>query len=142
VSLILTEACPVARMARIAPEAEAVVDGDATYDYAGFHAVVSARSERLSVSPGSRLAVCAAPSFAYLCLLFAAWRQGGLVFPLSPRLPAASLAAVLAEAGVTQLFTDESVAVIEGVEVFDLGRASRSRRRSGIPARTADAQAL
>ena len=193
-SRILTEACPVARMARIVPAAVAVVesgvsrasgssggrtfqsgpqpqaapgatrpgrtgksilrkdriraygqtacDAETRYDYATFDAGICAVAGDLALSPGTRVALCAPPSFAYLCLLFAAWRQGGLVFPLSPRLPAAGLAAVLAEAGVTQLFTDGNPVEIEGVEVFDIGRASRSIRRSGIPARPADAQAL
>ncbi len=86
--------CPIASHARKTPDAPAVIAGDEVVTYGllnrrieGVAAVLLARG----VKPGDRLALMGREDADYIVRFWAALRCGGVVCPMSPRLPPAAL---------------------------------------------------
>ncbi|HWA14639.1 MAG TPA: class I adenylate-forming enzyme family protein [Burkholderiales bacterium] len=65
--------------------------------------------QRDGVGPGDSVAICAAMSIEYAAVFLGILRAGAAVAPLAPSSTAASLAAMVADAGARHLFLDQAV---------------------------------
>ena len=90
-----TPADLVRHAAQTAPAAAALVTPRRAWSYAALEAAVAAAARRLRagrVTPGTRVAVLAPPDVRTVVLVWALWRVGAVVAPLSLRLPPEGLA--------------------------------------------------
>jgi O-succinylbenzoic acid--CoA ligase len=115
--------CPLRSAALESPDAEAVVSAGWAMSYGELDGKVSAverRLKELGVASGVRVALYLPKDAGYLVLLLALVRAGAVACPVSTRLPAGGVGALLEEAGCSALIsTDEGVSgVVDGVDVL------------------------
>ncbi|MDP6631334.1 MAG: o-succinylbenzoate--CoA ligase [Kiritimatiellia bacterium] len=96
---------PIAYAAQTHPDDVAVVEGEASYTFRDYDAAVTRLAATLEVEPGERVGICVAPSYGYLVLLQAVMRRGGVVVPISTRLPGEALTLLVATLGLRHCFT-------------------------------------
>ena len=75
---------------------------------------IAAALQRDGVKPRQVIAICAGTSIEYSAVFVGALRAGAAVAPLAPSSTAASIATMVADAGATLFFVDETVA--EGLQ--------------------------
>src|SRR5215472_1573354 len=96
-----------------APERPAVADGDRFLSYAELD-VLSSRVARAllaqGVAPGDRVGILARKSAASVVALFGVLKAGACYVPLDPKSPAARLAAILTDSGITVVLADQGTA--------------------------------
>jgi len=98
------------------PSARALACGSETLSYGALDARIDACAAWLQQqggTPGDVLAVCAAPSIAYLAWFIGALRAGLAVAPLAPSATPAQLAAMATDAGARWVFLDDSTVAME-----------------------------
>ncbi|WP_091447899.1 class I adenylate-forming enzyme family protein [Actinokineospora iranica] len=87
--------------ARRAPDASAVRDATGAWTYADLRSAARAVARSLAaagVRPGDRVALCSRNRRELAAVVFGVLRAGAVLVPLSPHLPPAALAAVVADA--------------------------------------------
>jgi fatty-acyl-CoA synthase len=101
------------RSAARAPNKLAVVCGDVSWTYAEFDGIsgrVAAGLAERGVAKGSRVAVLARNSHAFVAIRFALARLGAILVPINFMLKAEEVAYILRHAGATMLATDSGLA--------------------------------
>ena len=71
---------------------------------------IAASLQRDGVKPRQAIAICAGTSIEYAAVFMGVLRAGAAVAPLAPSSTAASIATMVADAGATLFFVDETVA--------------------------------
>jgi len=100
---------PIAQHAQTAPDDLAMLDRGTPYTFRDYAAAINRCAAALVVPPGERVGLCLEPSFASLCLLQALWLRGAVALPISTRLPSERVTALVAELGLSALFTAETM---------------------------------
>ncbi|WP_405487676.1 amino acid adenylation domain-containing protein [Nocardia sp. NBC_00511] len=106
----------LAVLARRAPDAIAVVDGEHSYTYAEFDAAAGHLAALLvarGIGPESLVALCLPRSVRLLEAIFAVWKAGAAYLPIDPALPADRIAFMLADSGARLVLAESA---IDGVE--------------------------
>ncbi|NOP97690.1 MULTISPECIES: AMP-binding protein [Mycolicibacterium] len=120
------------RRSAAAPHAPAVADDARDYDNAGFLDAVIRAADALrsaGVGPGDVVAVKLPNRVEFVVVLFAAWRLGAAVTPISPTLVPAEAAYQVADAGSSVLIADSgpdegSAAAVPVLTLDDLAAGS------------------
>ncbi|HYR10383.1 MAG TPA: amino acid adenylation domain-containing protein, partial [Longimicrobium sp.] len=109
---------------RAAPDAVALVHGDASLTYGGLNARANRLARRLrtlGVGPDVRVALCVERGPEMIVALLAVLKAGGAYVPLDPAYPAERLAFMMADSGAAVLLTHErlrgALAVPPGIAV-------------------------
>jgi amino acid adenylation domain-containing protein len=92
-----------------APERPAVADGDLFLSYAELDALSNRVARALAaqgVAPGDRVGILARKSAASVAALFGVLKAGACYVPLDPKSPAARLAAIMTDSGITVVLAD------------------------------------
>src|ERR1700722_3472312 len=103
------------RSAARTPNKPAVVCGDISWTYAEFDRIsvrVAAGLAARGVTKGSRVAVLARNSHAFVAMRFALARLGAVLVPINFMLKAEEVAYILRHAGATMLATDSGLAAL------------------------------
>src|SRR5215469_8790867 len=96
-----------------APERPAVADGDQSLSYAELDALSNRVAQALlaqGVAPGDRVGILARKSAASVAALFGVLKAGACYVPLDPKSPAARLAAITTDSGITVVLADQAAA--------------------------------
>ena len=105
--------------AQVRPEADAVVEGDATSSYADFESLIRRVAAALlltGVQPGDRVAMMCTPRLEHLAVFMATLRIGAVWLGLNPRYSVGEFAHVLKDAKPRIVFT---MLAIEGRSYLD-----------------------
>ncbi|WP_421839059.1 fatty acyl-CoA synthetase [Novosphingobium sp.] len=89
----------------------AIICGDVTWSYAGFHREVERLASglrRLGMQPGDRIAILARNSHAFIALRFAIARADAVLVPINFMLNAEDVRYILDHSGARALFVDET----------------------------------
>ncbi|OYU36879.1 fatty acyl-CoA synthetase [Novosphingobium sp. PASSN1] len=109
------------RVAERHGEKTAIICGDVTWSYAGFHREVerlAAGLRGLGIAPGERIAILARNSHAFIALRFAIARADAVLVPINFMLNAEDVRYILDHSGARVLFVDATTA--------EVGLAARS----------------
>jgi L-proline---[L-prolyl-carrier protein] ligase len=120
-----------------APGRPAVADGDQALSYAELDELSGRVARALvaqGVAAGDRVGIVARKSAASVTALFGVLKAGACYVPLDPRSPAARLAAIMTDSGITVLLADQAAAglaaglagSVPGVRVLEAGAAARA----------------
>jgi amino acid adenylation domain-containing protein len=96
-----------------APGRPAVADGDRFLSYAELDALSSRVARALlaqGVAPGDRVGILARKSAPSVVALYGVLKAGACYVPLDPKSPAARLAAILTDSGITVVLADQGTA--------------------------------
>jgi len=102
----------VARHAREQPRHAAIVHGGRSIDYGELDDAIdriAAQLQRDGVLPREAAAICAGTSIEHVAVFLACLRAGAAAALVSPMLPAATIARMIADAGARRAFLDEPV---------------------------------
>src|ERR1700693_1976707 len=103
------------RSAARTPNKPAVVCGEIRWTYAEFHRIserVAAGLAERGVAKGTRIAILARNSHAFVAMRFALARLGAVLVPINFMLKAEEVAYILRHAGATMLATDSGLAAL------------------------------
>ena len=98
--------CPIASGAVANGARPAIWDGEKSWSYADLHEAVTGRTREMKALAGQRIALQSWNSVDLVATLFAGWRLGCLVIPISPRIPVEVARSVAEEAGAKWVSLD------------------------------------